>query len=252
MRQIELKDLLLPALILCLFGTDWLYLSLEILFRTLTEHTQALWAHQIYSLLFRGYLSAQIVWAITMLGFAGLMAWLFHVTGHLEHMARPGRLDPAILAIIALFVAGDHAISVVLIGLSSWLTGQDTPWLYQPGQEYILTMELLPADILLGWFAAPISEEFLFRGVLFSILLARGWRPMLTVFVCAALFALTHAQYQLLGLLIVFISGVLFGLLRLRSGGLLAPILCHALLNASITLMDVYELVSEGDLSRSL
>jgi membrane protease YdiL (CAAX protease family) len=70
-----------------------------------------------------------------------------------------------------------------------------------------------------------------FRGLLLGCLLARGWSPWTAVLVTAVAFASIHGQYFLPGLTAVFVSGCLFGWLRVISGGLAAPILAHGLMN---------------------
>src|SRR5262245_28836874 len=86
------------------------------------------------------------------------------------------------------------------------------------------------------WFAlviaAPVAEEIVFRGFLF-----RGWvrseRTALPVIVLiSALFAASHSsQYDWFGILQVFFIGLLFGLVRWRSGSTLLTILMHMLAN---------------------
>jgi len=93
----------------------------------------------------------------------------------------------------------------------------------------------------LFWFAlviaAPVAEEIVFRGFLF-----RGWvrseRTALPVIVLiSALFAASHSsQYDWFGILQVFFIGLLFGLVRWRSGSTLLTILMHMLANLWATI----------------
>jgi membrane protease YdiL (CAAX protease family) len=72
--------------------------------------------------------------------------------------------------------------------------------------------------------AAPVLEEFVFRGVLreaFAKHIQLGWANVLQ----AALFAAWHQNLQAMPLLFVF--GLVAGTLARRSGGLLAPIVLH-------------------------
>jgi len=87
----------------------------------------------------------------------------------------------------------------------------------------------------LFWFAlviaAPVAEEIVFRGFLF-----RGWvrseRAALPgVVLISLLFAVIHMQYDWFGVLQVFFIGLLFGLVRWRSGSTLLTILMHVLAN---------------------
>lgn len=75
--------------------------------------------------------------------------------------------------------------------------------------------------------AAPITEEFLFRGLLF-----RGWaRSRLgavgAVALTSLIWAAMHVQYDWLGVTEIFGLGLLFGWLRHRSGSLLTTLMMH-------------------------
>ena len=76
---------------------------------------------------------------------------------------------------------------------------------------------------------APFAEELFFRGVLFARL--EAFQPALVIFVAAVLFGLAHFDLARLPLLVAL--GLLLGIARHRSGGLLAPVLAHALHNAA-------------------
>jgi len=87
----------------------------------------------------------------------------------------------------------------------------------------------------LFWFAlviaAPVAEEIMFRGFLF-----RGWvtserRAIIGILIISALFAAIHIQYDWFGILQVFFIGLLFGLVRWRSGSTTLTILMHVLAN---------------------
>ena len=73
------------------------------------------------------------------------------------------------------------------------------------------------------------AEEIYFRGWI-QPLLARGWGPWVGLVVTSLLFAGLHIFAGIkapLSMLNVFLAGMFFGLLALRTGGLVAPILAH-------------------------
>ena len=77
---------------------------------------------------------------------------------------------------------------------------------------------------------APIAEELLFRGWLFTALRWRfGFRPAL--WVTAVLFALAHWESSHLYALAILPMGLLLGFLRERTGSTQATILFHGLYN---------------------
>ena len=84
--------------------------------------------------------------------------------------------------------------------------------------------------------AAPLSEEYLFRGFLFA-----GWsRSKLgvtgTILLTSALWAAVHTQYDAYYVAAVFAFGVLAGIARHRTGSLWVPILIHAVVNLVIAI----------------
>jgi HAD superfamily hydrolase (TIGR01509 family) len=84
--------------------------------------------------------------------------------------------------------------------------------------------------------AAPLSEEFFFRGFLFKgIAHSRlgGWGA---VFVTSLLWAMIHQQYDLYGKATIFAGGLLFGYVRLKTGSLHPTLLMHALMNLLATI----------------
>ena len=100
----------------------------------------------------------------------------------------------------------------------------------------------LPAlpEIWMGITFGPLAEELIFRGMLFHglMLLLRRWldRPgWIAVIVIAGAFALSHlvkagiTPWQIAA---IFLTGCLYGWLRLDSGSTAPPLLAHAAYNA--------------------
>jgi membrane protease YdiL (CAAX protease family) len=82
---------------------------------------------------------------------------------------------------------------------------------------------------------APVTEELFFRGFLH-----RGWAPSWlgisgTVVVTSVLWALLHQQYNALGILFIFVMGLIFGWMRQRSGSTLLPMALHTFNNLLAT-----------------
>lgn len=86
--------------------------------------------------------------------------------------------------------------------------------------------------------AAPLFEEFVFRGFLFTGLLGvnHSWRRELgVVLATSGLWALIHLQYDAWGMANIFCGGILLGYARLRTGSLLLCLLMHATINLLAT-----------------
>jgi membrane protease YdiL (CAAX protease family) len=100
----------------------------------------------------------------------------------------------------------------------------------------------LPAlpEIWMGITFGPLAEELIFRGMLFHglMLLLRRWlaKPgWIAVVVIAAAFALSHlvkADITPWQIVAIFLTGCLYGWLRLDSGSTAPPLLAHAAYNA--------------------
>jgi membrane protease YdiL (CAAX protease family) len=82
-----------------------------------------------------------------------------------------------------------------------------------------------------GCIAAPIMEEFAFRGFIF-----RGWsqsflRPQGAVALTAVAWTLLHNQYDWLGQASVFAGGLLLGYIRWRSNSTWLTVMMHSAVN---------------------
>jgi membrane protease YdiL (CAAX protease family) len=103
----------------------------------------------------------------------------------------------------------------------------------QRAVEMILAAKSLGLKIYLGFFAvvlAPVAEEFLFRGLLFSAAKKLGW-PKCGWVLVSLLFALIHTSAPIFLPLFVFALALTW--LTERTDGLLAPILAHSLFNSA-------------------
>jgi membrane protease YdiL (CAAX protease family) len=142
---------------------------------------------------------------------------------------------------VVMFFIMMYAMSLLTNSLGHWV-GVDT----NSYREQHISSELHGA-MTGGWLlklmpflatsvAAPFGEEFIFRGVLQSTLVAR-YGSFLGVLSSAFLFALIHADLVLF--LPIFLMGILFGVLRQITNSLWAPIWLHALNNFYASLLDL-------------
>lgn len=148
-------------------------------------------------------------------------------------LIRPSGRDAAIaLGSLALFLPGFDALT--------YLLGKD---IVPPFQLSIYVSAQASGALPLLWLTtvvvAPAAEEIVFRGFLF-----RGWvrsqRGVVPgVVVISALWAVIHTQYDWFGLLEVFLTGLLFGWVRWRSGSAALTMLMHGIANLWATLETV-------------
>lgn len=83
---------------------------------------------------------------------------------------------------------------------------------------------------------APIGEELLFRGFVFRGCATSERSAPPTIVVTSFLFALLHVQYDWVGMVLIFLVGLLLGWLRWRSGSTTLVVLLHVALNLEGTI----------------
>lgn len=91
--------------------------------------------------------------------------------------------------------------------------------------------------LVFALFLAPLLEEVTFRGVALGALVCRGVPPWMAMVASSAAFTFLHFQYSVPALMVVFVAGVGFAWLRLRSGSMLVPIAAHIAANSTITFL---------------
>ena len=90
------------------------------------------------------------------------------------------------------------------------------------------------------WFAlivaAPLSEEFLFRGFLFTGLKHSRLGGTGAVLATALVWASIHLQYDFYGMTTIFVAGIFLGLARLKTDSIWLCIILHGIMNLIATL----------------
>lgn len=128
----------------------------------------------------------------------------------------------------ALWLVG--AMAVVYVG--EFLLGKVLDLPAEPFMTKLFADKSIP-DVILTLLAvfilAPLNEEILFRGVMLNVFRSRyNWTMWLGALITSLLFAAVHMQYQnLLTLAEMFLVGLITSAARIRSGGLLLPVLLH-------------------------
>ena len=93
------------------------------------------------------------------------------------------------------------------------------------------------AYIFMAVVLAPVIEEVTFRGVAFGALISKNLGSVAAIVISSAAFAIIHMQYTPAAMLIVFLSGVGFAVLRLVSGTVIVPIVAHSAANADVLIL---------------
>jgi hypothetical protein len=149
--------------------------------------------------------------------------WRTHATGV------PRLRGPGVARAVALGLAGAGLASV--LGTVYLLLLRRLGRL--PAMDGAALAAVRPWLIPLAVVAAPLFEEFIFRGLIFGGLrrtFTRGWAALAS----AAIFAIVHPP---LSMAPVFCLGWIAALVYDRAGMLLAPMLVHAGYNAAVTIL---------------
>jgi membrane protease YdiL (CAAX protease family) len=166
---------------------------------------------------------------------------------------------PVAVGLVALFVALRRGISLVeylalkpvpLTGMLRWLVALaglvvasdlltlliDRPIVPNVMVEAYRTVYFPPLIWLALIVAAPLSEELFFRVFLFKGILHSPLGGVGAVLITSALWAVIHLQYDWYGMTLIFLSGLLVGYSRWRTGSIWPPLAMHALMNTLATI----------------
>ena len=78
---------------------------------------------------------------------------------------------------------------------------------------------------------APLSEEFFFRGFLFAGLQQSRLGSLGTVLITSVLWAVIHLQYDIYGIAVIFLAGLVLGFARVKTSSLWLCVILHSLMN---------------------
>ncbi len=111
-------------------------------------------------------------------------------------------------------------------------TGLVKEAMFDIANEPLLFLAVLPS-LALG---APIAEEFIFRGQLFSALSLSRLGVTGATLVTASAWALMHMSEPWLSIGLIFVMGLLFGWMIYRFGSLWITMACHGMWNSVFAL----------------
>lgn len=184
-----------------------------------------------------------------------LVAWQFAKArgGHPPdvlslHWPRLGNFGTAALIccfIIGLYVAVALFVSLAHIDLAQYTPGPhgESPDTGSAGlvKEAMFAIANSPAQFLLVLpgvaVGAPVAEELIFRGQIFTALSQTRLGTFGTIVVTAALWALMHMTEPWLAIGLIFVMGLVLGFLLYRFGSLLLCMLCHGAWNLVYSLL---------------
>jgi membrane protease YdiL (CAAX protease family) len=131
---------------------------------------------------------------------------------------------------LSLRAAAPAAAVASIVGLAYLIAIQHTALWTEIAKAATAAADQRAWVIALAVVAAPLCEEFIFRGLIYGGL-RRSMRPIPAMLASAAVFAVIHPP---LSMLPVFVLGVCAAWTYERSKTLLAPMLVHAVYNAAV------------------
>lgn len=102
---------------------------------------------------------------------------------------------------------------------------------HEDALEWLKLMQPAWLAMILLVVLAPLSEELLFRGFAYAGLAPSRIGPVGAIVLTSAVWAVIHVQYAWPLIAQIFIFGVVFGIVRWRSGSLWPPIIAHGIVN---------------------
>lgn len=137
----------------------------------------------------------------------------------------PGTVAKAFVLLTV--ISGIYTVFAVTFARESVLQDLAPLWPLVKGDAWWLM-------VLVAVVGAPLSEELLFRGYLQSALAKSPLGFWGAALITNTGWAALHFEYSALGLIDVFIAGLIFTWLLWRTGSLWVPIICHGLYNGLI------------------
>jgi membrane protease YdiL (CAAX protease family) len=152
--------------------------------------------------------------------------------------------DPAAYLGLTRFSLRDFLLGILLLAaLAAVIEGIKRVAGFDPLSTF--ESEIYTSSRAEGWLAflifaivvvGPAGEEIMFRGFLFRGWVTPDWRGVIGVVVITLLWSAMHIQYDWFGISQVFVTGLVLGWIRYRSGSCLLTIVLHMLVNLESTI----------------
>jgi membrane protease YdiL (CAAX protease family) len=129
-------------------------------------------------------------------------------------------------------LVGIGALAAVLMaaGVGATVSGQETPEFMTETFRTAQEAGILPLFFFSFAVLAPVQEELFFRGFLYrGMSTSIGAWP--TIALTSAVWSMVHLQYEWFFIGEIFLLGIAFGWLRMRSGSTTLTMLLHGTLN---------------------
>ncbi len=190
----------------------------------------------IYDLLLWGKLDAAIRWAVFWIALPLLLLRCSGKRGLVElGLVNPGFKKALIFVVLAGLALGVHflvnrLLHHILPSPGSWYGGA-----VGRSRQHLSWGQLLFAEVTGTALLSPVAQEIFFRGMFQRFATERAGK-VFGVIIAALLFAFWHEKYDLYHLTRYFGSGLIYGVLYLKTRSLYPAILCHCAWNLYVVL----------------
>ncbi len=177
----------------------------------------------------------RVLWLASCLGgvlhFAALSFWAQRIGAG----AFLGKMNGSARWVVAAVLLGPGILLAPNIA-ASMIMAEHENWQYaaEVNTALFARENLSLSYLLFGIVVAPLVEEMTFRGLAMGAVLSQGGSAAAALVLSSFAFTLLHIQYSPAAMVVVFLSGFGFGVLRLLSGTIIVPILAHVAANASV------------------
>lgn len=177
-------------------------------------------------------LASQFAFALVSIGLVLLWAKTTHSPGEIWIKRPKGRVGKAILAGVGAGIGLQIAVIVLIFVVSRLVPSFDTSQVSGTIEKTIGDAPFLPklALALIAAFLAPVSEELLYRGMLFAAVSRRTGRTV-GLIISSAVFGLAHLN--LYSFVLLSAVGVVLTLLVIRTESLVSSLAAHIAFNST-------------------
>ena len=178
------------------------------------------------------------LWLATCISLALWVATLSTWSEWLGAGAFAGHMKTNTRWIIIALLVGPALLILPYILVSSFMQGEEWQYRQEVNEALFSPQNWTLAYIFIAVILAPVVEEVTFRGSAFGAVISRGLSAPAAIVLSSLAFAISHLQYSPAAMLVVFISGLGFAVLRVMSGTVIVPIIAHAAANADVLLLN--------------
>lgn len=134
--------------------------------------------------------------------------------------------------VVLLFIAATDSITYLIQGR-----------IVPPVMEQVYgTAQFVPLLWLAFVVIAPFTEELFLRGFMFQGVVRSRLGPVGAIVLTSIVWSVLHTQYDLYGVALIFLGGLLLGYARFRSGSVFVPVAMHMVQNLVATIEVVISL----------